>query len=128
MISTSRRSLCQALVVPACWPATLALAADKRLHVVILLSSFEAHSIALPELGSRQFGGQRSGDASCISHYLIDSSLHSILLGYSTFSLNKCFGTGGHGVSFWRISMLPIPGGGRRTRHRFSGAVYNRRC
>jgi len=45
MISTSRRILCKAMVVPACWSAALAHAADKKLHVAILLSGFESHYV-----------------------------------------------------------------------------------
>ena len=43
MISCSRRTVCQALFLPATWVAGLAQAADKKLHVAILLSGFETH-------------------------------------------------------------------------------------
>ncbi|HEV7801445.1 MAG TPA: hypothetical protein VGP15_10240, partial [Burkholderiales bacterium] len=41
MISTSRRTLCKALALPALWVAGMAFAAEKNLRVAILFSGYE---------------------------------------------------------------------------------------
>jgi putative ABC transport system substrate-binding protein len=48
MISTSRRTLCKALSLPALWTvAKIAAASEKNLRVAILLSGFETHYVGL---------------------------------------------------------------------------------